>query len=790
MATSQEKKYTAKEETASQTMSLKALFNTFVKYLPVFILSVLVCLFSMWLYLRYTTPFYSSVGKLMIKNEKGSSFSGEDLFQDVPFFSGSKNVDNEIEYIKSTTIASRVVTALGLEQSSFSKGSIKNYNLYRREPLRVQLLETKDTLNATVINIKMVSPNSFQVGNTNTVYTYGQKLQNTTGTFIVEKHATDIDFLYPTEIIVNIARFDDKVEELKKYLKVRQVNKLAEVVELIYESDNPQLAADVVNEYMRQYKMAILENKGQAASQTLNFIDERLQKVEGDLRQLESSLTEFKQRNNIIDLGEQSRQIVTSFQNYDKDYTKVKIEYDVISMLDDYMNDKRNQYNAVPFTRGLEDQTLVSLINNYNRLVLERDQQVRSTTPEHPKSILLTESVQLERKSLMEQIGRIKNAYGITSNSLKRKNDEILSKIATVPAVEKELIERERQREITNQLFTFLRKKREETAIMKAGTTVNADPIDIGKPGKYPVKPVKLFYYLLAAVIGALLPIIFIFLHSILNDKVLSKEDVSQVTQTPIIGSIIHTDEKKEGIVVNKGRKVVAEQFRIIRTNLFYFLTKSEKSVIMVTSSFSGEGKSFFSTNLAAIFAISGKKTVVLEFDLRKPKIASYLKLERGNKGISNYVVGRASVQDILIPYAEIENLHVVPCGDIPPNPAEMLLHPKIGELFAYLKANFDVVVIDTAPVGLVSDAFHLSEFADATIYMVRHGYTHKPQLEMLDELYKNQKLPGLSIVINDIKANRMPYYGNHNYGYGQGYYGTEDVIPWYKKIFRIFSSN
>jgi capsular exopolysaccharide synthesis family protein len=276
----------------------------------------------------------------------------------------------------------------------------------------------------------------------------------------------------------------------------------------------------------------------------------------------------------------------------------------------------------------------------------------------------------------------------------------------------------------------------------------------------------------MALIVGLAIPSSIVALKEILNDKVNSKNDIQQVTDAPILGEIGHAEDSATLVVTRNNRKFLAEQFRIIRSNLQYILPKVEKPVIHITSSFSGEGKSFISTNLGAVLALSGKRTVILEFDIRKPKIMAGLGLKE-RKGITNYIVGSMEIEEIIYPVPEVENLYVIPCGPVPPNPAEMLLDPRVTELFGKLRLQFDTIIVDTAPVGLVSDGISLGKHADASIYIVRHGYTLKKQIQLIDEIYRQAKLPHLSIIINDI-ASRGGYgyygYGGYGYGYGYGY--------------------
>ena len=317
-----------------------------------------------------------------------------------------------------------------------------------------------------------------------------------------------------------------------------------------------------------------------------------------------------------------------------------------------------------------------------------------------------------------------------------------------------------------------MKKKSEENGISAASKVSNARVIDEALKNEKPVSPVPSKVYAIALFIGLLIPIALIYVVELFNDKIRYRTDIEKITKTPILAEVGHNDEGRTLVVTAKSRKVITEQFRMIRTNLQYLVGSAEKSTILVTSSFSGEGKSFISTNVAAAIALTGKRTVLLEFDLRKPKVLEGLNIQK-SVGISNYVVGKSTITEILKPIDGYDNLYVIGCGAVPPNPAELLLDGKIDELFAYLKKNFDAIIIDSAPVGLVTDSMTLSKYADATLYIVRHKYTLKKQINFVNELYVNKKLPKLSIIINDVVGGTGGYYGYGGYGYGGYGYGS-----------------
>lgn len=348
------------------------------------------------------------------------------------------------------------------------------------------------------------------------------------------------------------------------------------------------------------------------------------------------------------------------------------------------------------------------------------------------------------------------------------------------------------QREIEGKqdLYKLLAAERERQAILKSATVANSEVVNRAYPNSVPVTPNKKAVRILAVLLGLGLPVLAIFAAEVLNDKVSTRFDVERLTSAPILGEIGHSYSDKVLVVNKTTRSMVAEQFRIIRSNQQYILNKAQ-STILVTSSFSGEGKSYISTNMGAVLALAGKKTIILEFDIRKPKILSGLGLNKG-AGITNYLIGKVELKDVIQQVPEHENLFVLGCGPIPPNPSELLLTDKVTEMFKWLKENFDIVLVDTAPVGMVSDAMTLGKYADSTLYLVRQGHTFKKQVALIDEFYKEGKLPKLSIIINDVKMQAgYGYYGYGRYGYGYGYgYGSyyEEEVPPQNFIERVFA--
>jgi capsular exopolysaccharide synthesis family protein len=385
------------------------------------------------------------------------------------------------------------------------------------------------------------------------------------------------------------------------------------------------------------------------------------------------------------------------------------------------------------------------------------------------------------RLNILENLKNIKGAYHSVIGGLQGNIQAINSQISMLPEKQQMLDEVKRQLEGKLVIFNSLLIKREESAIALASTISNIKVLQDAGVNTTPVKPNPRNTKILAILVGLVLPALFIFILELLNDKVTTRYDIERLTKAAILGEVGHSFGKNNLVVTNNNRSVVAEQFRIIRSNLQYILHNINKPVILVTSSFSGEGKSFVSTNIGAVLGLAGKKTIILEFDIRKPKILAHLNIAK-RPGLTNYLLGKVNIENLPIPVEGSENLFVLPCGPVPTNPAELLLDPKLNDLFAYLRENFDVVIMDTAPVGMVSDAMTLSRYADCTLYIVRQGHTYKKQIGLIDEFYREQKLPKISIVLNDVKLRTgYGYYGYGRYGYGHGYgsgYFEDDAPP------------
>ncbi len=781
----------AKNELAS--LGIKDLFYKYVRFLPLFILCIALSLLGAYLYLRYATLVYQSSGTLVVKDDKATTRSNDKLEQ-ILVSEGNVNIQNEIQYLRSRPLMERVVRSLDLNFTYLAKGNIKELNIYTSSPFKIEAFKISDSSQSFSLAVQFLSDNTFTINGETTEFRFGQVFQNRNGVFRMVKTsaaAPGRDYILtwqPTSLVASNLLADLVIAPTQG----------TGILAISKEATNPQLAADVVNQLMAEYQKAIIEDKNEATLQTRNFIDDRLAVVERELDSINSRMLQFQQANNIVDPQAQSTSYLSMIDESRRATSDQVIRLNNAEMLDQYLRSKRN--DPVPPTLGIEDPTLTAMVGAYNAAQVERKALLENAPPGNVAVQQKDLQVELLRNKVLENLTTIRSAYRSAISTIQGQGSAAQAQVKTLPAKMQVLADMKRAQETKLVIYNSLLQKREESAIALASSISNAKVLQGAVVQKNPVKPNRNNTRLLAIVIGIVLPALFIFVLELLNDKVTTRYDIERITSVPLLAEIGHSRDSEALVATQNSRSVVAEQFRILRSNLQYVLNHATKPVILVTSSFSGEGKSFVSTNTGAVMALAGKKTIILEFDIRKPKILSHLKMGK-SQGLTNYLLGNVRLEDLPKPVPGTENLFVLACGPVPPNPSELLLDSRIAELFAYLKENFDAVIMDTAPVGMVSDALTLSKFADCTLYIVRQGHTFKKQIGLIDEFYQQGKLPKMSIVLNDIKLRSgYGYYGYGRYGYGKGYtsgyfeddsasdgplekwFGWMDVKKWKKK--------
>ena len=761
------------QETSKQSVTPREHFMRYMRFLPWVTISVAICLLLAYVKIRYEVPIYEVKSKLLVTKNSPYAGSGE-KFDDIFGVQNQTRINDEIEVIRSRSMAARVVKSLGLQTNYVNKGKIKSTHLQASDaPLVFEALHLDDSTQSYGFLINM-NDTHYTIGEQPQKYSYGQIVNKNGVGFRVLKNERGLRGFATNIFEVSWMPLEKAAASLSGSINVSLATEGTNVIALSYRTDNIAIGASIINQYMYEYQSSTLEDKRETAESTLRFIDDQLRSVQKDLGGAEQNLQSYREQNQVFNPELQGQMMFDDISETRKSLSAQTVSLRVTDFLINYLSDEKNTYKKVSLSLGIDEPALLQLIGEFNRLQIERETALKTTPAGHPTIKNMESAIERLRADLVETLQNVRKTQNMLLNDLVQKNKAAESRITSIPLKERRGNEVERQQVILRELYQYLLQKKLETSIASASTISNIKVMESAMSNGNQVSPNKRSIYIIAFLVGVGLPGAIIFLIDYLNDKVKNRIDIQNLTETPILGEIGHSAEGDTGalVVSSRGRSVVAEQFRIVRSNLAYILPGVEKPVIMVTSTYSGEGKSFVSTNIGGVIALSGKKTVILEFDIRKPKILKGLKINDKFKGITNFVIGANTMEEIIYPVPDRENLYIIPCGPIPPNPSEMLLSPRIAEMFAWLKANFDAIIIDTAPVGLVSDAITLGQFADCAAYIVRHNYTNKKQILLLDDLYRSKKLPHLSVIINDIRfaTGYGSYYAYSGYGYGHGY--------------------
>jgi tyrosine-protein kinase Etk/Wzc len=750
-------------------LDLKNIVYTFLQYWYWFVAALIVCLLGAFLYLRYTTPVYRVSSKILIKDDKSGSSAGssQDLLSQIDIFNTKNNVNNEKQILQTEYLVGKVVNALQLNVAYFAVGNIKATELYKNCPFQIRLISLKDSMPAQTFNLEPSKDRqtfTVQNGNSGHKYRFYDTVKTTNLSFVILPSTSgkwnDNNYRF------TISTPNATTEKYLNALGFDIIDKQASVIAISLQETVPRKGEDILNKLYELYTLMNEEDKNKIADSTINFIDERLAVVSNQLAGVENDIEQFKVRNQLsTDLPEQSRLVLNNVSDIQQQLTSQDVQINVVQSIEDHL--KGNNERIVPNAAVIQDPTYITTVQEYNALVLERDRQLQTTRADNPIVQNLNSQINAVKSNLLTSLENIRRQMQISRNELANKNAQLLSQIRSGPSKERAITDISRQQNIKQQLYLYLLQKREETAISKSGTLANSRLIEPAQSASIPSSPNKSLLYLIALCAAILLPFGGIYFKNLLNNTVADASDITKEINVPLLGQIGHNTSGKTLVAEQNSRTVLAEQFRVIRTNLQFLSGGKVQKVIMLTSSNGGEGKSFLSINLGSTLAISNKKVVLIELDLRKPKVSKELGLST-EKGFTDYLIGQHKKEEIIKPTSVHPNLFLISSGTIPPNPAELLLNPEVDELFAWLKTKFDYIIIDTAPAGLVIDAVLLGKHVDTSIYVVRQRVTLKGQLGMINDFKQTQKLPNLTVLLNDVKLNKTYGY-KYGYGYGNG---------------------
>ena len=745
-----------------------------------FILSLIICIGAALLYLRYTTPVYQASAKFLIKglettvNPKGlQSLSGS-----ISTFAG---FENEVEILRSRMMAEQVVRDLGLNITYTAEGRVKKNLLYKNQPINVEMDQASvDTL-STPIKLDITRKgNNYQVETVidgkkfNKLITVMPAIMPTSRGTIRFSHSGNAMLSNGQTLEVTIQSPAQVAPKFASRLSSGQLSKSTSIMRLVQTDEIPQRAVDYLKHLTDVYNIQANEDKNIIGQRTEEFIASRLEKVEKELDKIEGHVQEFKEKNKIVELPSSAEHSWGNMTEYENQLTQMETQIALFNSITEFMEESSRNFQVLPSTTGLVDAGATDLINQYNKLVIERAKLLRTASENSPVVQPITEQIQQLNKDIRRSFRQSRKNIEIQRDALLRQYRQNEADVANVPKQERDMTEIGRMQSVQQGLYLMLLQKREENNISMAATADKGKLLDDPQPsGK--VSPNEQMILLIGLILGLAIPTIIIFLIRLLRYKIEGHDDVASLTKLPILADVAvasETAKTKADIVVHANTNNQMEEiFRSMRTNL-QFMMKEDEKVVMFTSSTSGEGKTFNCANLAVSFALLDKKAIIVGLDIRKPRLADLFELKDKKHGITTLLTQenptREQIREQIIPSGINDNLDLLLAGPIPPNPAELVARESLDHIFSVLREEYDFVLIDTAPVGLVTDTLQIARVADATIYMCRADYTPKSSFHLINALADEKKLPNMSIVINGIDMSKKKY----GYAYGYGRYG------------------
>ena len=811
------------EQPEKSAFDFQTIYTMLVLNWKWFVLSVILCLGCGAIYLRYKTPTFQAQAKMLIKDDESNNrATGKSALltaSNLGIMTNSAGIDNEMEILTSLSIAQQAVRDLKLYTTYKAKGKIKDQLMYKTEPVFVDL--DPGHLEKLIYPIKLVitrDGNEYKVKGQYTASAFEEtektvyeiektlnglpaRISTRVGTITLNANSQVAPMADGATIKVTIVAPKYMAMKYVKALSVSPTSKTTTIAQMVLTDEIPQRAVDYLRQLTVCYNRQANEDKNEIAVRTEEFINGRLEKINAELGSTEGSLEAYKKRNNMVELKLNAAQSVQNQDIFSQKLAEANTQVALLQSISQYMNDPANQYQTLPSNVGLTDQSATQLINKYNDIVLTRNRLLRSASESSPTVTPLTAQLDDLSASIRRAIAQAQKNMATQRQSVAEQYSKYVGQTSATPEQERILTQIGRQQDVKSGLYLMLLQKREENSISLAATADKGKLIDDPQyAGK--VSPRGSIIMLLALVLGFLIPGGILYIINFLKFRIEGHDDVEKLTKLPILADIAVAGEgtkTKGDIVVHENKNNQMEEvFRSLRTNLQFIMSKGQK-VILFTSSLSGEGKTFTAAHLAVSFALLDKKVVLVGLDIRKPRLAELFEIKDHHHGITNLLsMANPTAEDVekqILNSNVNDNLDILMAGPIPPNPTELIARPTLEMVIDTLKEKYDYVLIDSAPVGLVTDTLQIGRVADATIIMCRADYTPKDSFNYINDLARDNKLPHMTIAINGIDMSKKKYgyyygygrygryarygrYSNHRYGYGNygnSRYGNEN---------------
>ncbi|HDR89854.1 MAG TPA: polysaccharide biosynthesis tyrosine autokinase [Bacteroidetes bacterium] len=761
-----------------------------------FAISLFIAITAAYLFNRYSEPIYSVSATLIARGEEKGKTGMEGFIEGMEIVTRQVNVEDEMEILRSYTLTNQALRKLDDFDVSYvlvGRRGIKESKLYNRSPFVVELDTLYPQLPGHKIYITLLNREEFRLEidehyDIDRVMKFGEPFVHPPLAFTVkQRNPEEFD---PTSwssnkfyFVVNNLNALTNAYRSKLSVEVNDPKK-GSVLTLTTQGFVAQQEADYLNKLIEVYIDYGREEKSKNATLALQFIDEQLKEIVDSLESVEQEMLEFRLRYNIIDLSQEGAAIAQKLIDLQKEKTMLGMQQKYYHYLQGYIRERGDFSDVIaPSVMGVNEPLLTNLIARLTELYSERTTLEHSAQRFNPSVTLNARQIEETRQILLEHVSSMIESAALSMKDIDRRMAEVEKDIQQLPVTERALIGIERKFQVNDEIYTYMLQKRMEAGIAKASNLPDNRMLDQARAENAArVKPKTSMNYMIALILGFVVPVVIILLIDFFNNRIVDRKDIEDHTSVPVIGSVGHNKTDSEIPVFLQPKSSIAESFRALRTNLQYMLREKGENIVLISSTVSGEGKTFIATNLAVIVAMSGRKTLLVGLDLRKPKIHRDFNITN-ETGLSTYLINQSELDDIIHP-TDIENLYVVTSGPVPPNPAELLETGRMATFMEHIRKEYDMVILDTPPVAVVTDAILVSKYSHANIFVVRHNFSHKNVIQFIDEIYKRKDIRNISLLINDIKLHGYYGYGygyrygygyGYNYGYGYGYgYGSD----------------
>jgi len=758
-----------RKENLSQQMVSK-----FLPYWPLFLLFAVLAAGAAFVYIRYyTTPIYQATAVLIIKDEKKGNEDSK-LTESLDMISSKKIVENEIEVIQSRTLMEDVVKKLHLYAPMFEKGKVKTLAAYTFSPITIEVQNPDSLRPAGRVNYTYDSKSKTVTLNNKYNCPLNEFMKTPFGIlkFTPNKNFTGDYTPGEKQLYFSLVKPRTVALGLLSNLSVAPSSKMSTVVDLQFMDPVPQKAEDILNGLIASYEQSAILDKNALARNTLSFVEDRLNIVASDLAAIEQKVQQYKSGKSAVDISSQGQLYLQNVSTNDQKLSQVNEQLSVLNQVEKFVSARDNSGGIVPSTLGVSDPMLSNLMDKLYGSELEYEKLKTTVGENNPKLVSLSDQINKIRPNILENIQSQRQSLNAMKENLNVTNSKYSSILNTVPQKERQLLDISREQNIKSNIYSFLLQKKEESALSYASAVSNSRVVDNAQAGSDPVSPNKKLIYAIAVLAAMGICFVFINIRESFTGKILYRHEIESLTAIPVIAEVSY-EKTRNPIVVEKGkRSFIIEEFRKLRTSLSFLGINNAQKKILVTSSISGEGKSFIASNLAVSIAAAGKKVVLVDLDLNVPTLSKIMNVNQ-EFGMTDFLKGKKYPEDIIKPVEGRENLFFISSGELTDNPSELLLNGKISEMIEYLDNSFDMVIIDTSPIVLITDAYILSEMCDATLYVMRHGYTPRLLVKRIDENNEINPIHNPAIVFNGVKTRGL---FKSNYGYGYNYvYGKKD---------------